>query len=217
MAGYGVLRLNLSYVLHERSTSAAVTQASLACQRHAAWLVCAHLPALPATVDGELPVPVDVWLTANVGAPALLQAALSNFGATTWPVVRVDSVGEGLAPPATGRSHMAADDLAIPASASRDPTQEGQAPPLRSALFFRAPARLALPDGNVCVGIATLLVRPGGRTTQLALRGPFTWPEQEDEVVRALERLIQAYAGQWMPERGLWDLPAELLLPGEIL
>jgi hypothetical protein len=75
---------------------------------------------------------------------------------------------------------------------------------------------LALPDHAGSVGVAALVLRPGGRVTQLALRGPFAWPDEQLGALRALERLIQAHVEQWTPPRGLWDVPAELALADEI-
>jgi hypothetical protein len=60
------------------------------------------------------------------------------------------------------------------------------------------------------------LLRPGGDSAQLSVAGPFDWPNQQVEVLHALERLIQSYADQWLPRAALWPAPAEELLPAEI-
>ena len=60
------LALNLSYVLHERSGSAAVRDVVAACRTHAAWLDSG--PVLPrATTDGAADFHVQAWLTATIG------------------------------------------------------------------------------------------------------------------------------------------------------
>jgi hypothetical protein len=73
-----------------------------------------------------------------------------------------------------------------------------------------------LPEGAARVGVAAIVLRPGARTTQLALRGPFAWPHEESDALRALERLIQAWVDQWTPARALWDAPAEAALGDEV-
>lgn len=89
--------------------------------------------------------------------------------------------------------------------------------PPQTVQFFRAPAMLSLPDDNQRrVGVAALILRPRQRTTLLAIDGIYSWPSERDAALRALERLIQAHAGQWMPSRALWDAPAESLLAAEI-
>lgn len=83
--------------------------------------------------------------------------------------------------------------------------------------FFRAPAQLTLPDLDVLrVGVAVLVARPDRRSSQLLVSGVHDWPADCDAVLRSLERLIQAYAGQWLPPRRLWSAPAETLLANEV-
>jgi hypothetical protein len=182
------LALNLSYVLHERSDSATVRRVADACLRHAQRSAHAGLPAWPKTVDGVPPVNVDLWLSANVGLPALLAGALTQFGAAAAapPVQLIDAT-------------IAAQSLSF-----------------REIEFFRAPATLALPDSVLSIGVAALLLRAGGQTTHLALRGPFAWPAEERAAMRAVERLIQAHVKQWTPTRALWTAPAERLLEDEV-
>lgn len=89
--------------------------------------------------------------------------------------------------------------------------------PYVSCRFFRAPARLALPDDRVRqVGVAALIARPDRHTTHLAITGIHIWPAERDDTVRSLERLAQAHAGQWSPKRTLWPAPAEILLRDEV-
>jgi hypothetical protein len=89
--------------------------------------------------------------------------------------------------------------------------------PVSAHTFFRASASLVLPrTGIERVGVGALVLRPDGHSTQLAIGGVFEWPTQHAEALRAVERLIQAYVDQWLPERALWAAPAETLLAGEI-
>ena len=79
--------------------------------------------------------------------------------------------------------------------------------------FFGAPARLQLPGNEQRqIGIAALVTRPGRTSGLLITRGPFAWPDQELEVLRELETIIQAHAEQWQPAAQLWTSAAEELL-----
>jgi hypothetical protein len=85
------------------------------------------------------------------------------------------------------------------------------------ATFFRAPASLTLPDSAARrVGVAALILRPDRRTSHLEIAGIYDWPSHSADAIHSLERLIQAYAGQWMPPRALWNAPAEMLLKDEV-
>lgn len=77
--------------------------------------------------------------------------------------------------------------------------------PTRECHFFGAPARLTLPESTATVGVAAVVIRPGGRSLQLIIRGPFTMPHDESQVLRELESLIQSHADQWRPSNRLWD------------
>jgi hypothetical protein len=171
------LRTNLSLVLHECSTSPAVTRTAQAAAAHAARLW--RTPeTLPLVTERGLPAGVDLVLTARVGLPARLSALLE-------PETRLRFV-----------DHLDEQAAAV--------------------TFFRAPARLALPalPGNMAV--AAVILRPGGRDAQLVVDGPFDWPAEQDEVVWALERLLQRFPEQWFPDAALWAAPAEVLLADEI-
>ncbi len=77
--------------------------------------------------------------------------------------------------------------------------------PLQEVSFFNAPAMLTLPDPEGTVGVAAVILRPGGRSIQLVSRGPFALPVQLPEALRELESLIQAHADQWKPRARLWN------------
>lgn len=79
--------------------------------------------------------------------------------------------------------------------------------------FFRDQATLSLPAHTTgAVGVAALIVRPGGASRQLIVRGPFDWRTERKTALRAIETIIQAHAEQWMPESRLWVAPAENIL-----
>jgi hypothetical protein len=83
--------------------------------------------------------------------------------------------------------------------------------------FFRAPARLLLPDeSEQCIGVGVVVVRPDGRSAHLRVAGCYQWPQERDAMIRALETMVQAYADQWFPDHALWSGAAEQLLRGEI-
>ena len=181
------LRLNLSWVLHERSDSAAVRATAQSCLRHRARLD--RLPAdagRPVVVDEAAIGGVEDWLTASIGAPALLASALEMaMGRRVRSLVIVDDRRES---------------------------------PGTEVEFFRGPARLVLPGVAPCrVGVAALVVRPDGRTTHLVIPGVHDWPQDREHIMRSLECLVQAHAGQWLPRTALWDEPAENGLRGEVV
>lgn len=171
------LRTNHSFVLHERSDSAAVERTALLATAHAArlWRVPAALPLIE---ERTLPPEIDCVLTAQMGLPARLAAIVGS-----GPRLRfIDHLGE-------------------------------QA---EEVTFFRAAARLALPQLPGRVVVAAVVLRPGGRSAHLVVAGPFDWPGQRDAVIAALERLLQRFIDQWFPCDALWSAPAEVLLAGEV-
>ena len=189
------LALNLSFVLHERSDSAAVARTLAACRQHAARRARLDTPAAPDTIDGVLPAGIDLWLTASVGVPERLPAALDALGVPRAALLRVD---------------VDVDAVSVA------PHESGLAVALHDATLFRAPARLLLPSAPCRVAVVARVLRPAGRTTQLVLRGAYRWPEESGPALRALERIIQPWAEQWLPPRALWEHPAEVLLHDEI-
>jgi hypothetical protein len=171
---------NLSFVLHERSDSAAVLRAAQQAVRHAKH--AGRVPAsLPLVEPRALPANVDIVLSAQIGLPARLAQLVRN---------RAQS------------AQLRFVDHLDGAAAEID--------------LFRAPARLTLPHAPARVAVAAVLLRPGGDSAQLSVAGPFDWPNQQVEVLHALERLLQSYTDQWLPRAALWPAPAEELLPAEI-
>jgi hypothetical protein len=89
---------------------------------------------------------------------------------------------------------------------------------LQPAIFFRDQATLSLPaQATETVGVAALVVRPGGASRQLIVRGPFDWNTERKAALQALEEIIQAHAEQWVPQSRLWILPAEKIFPDEFV
>lgn len=84
------------------------------------------------------------------------------------------------------------------------------------AIFFRDQATLFFPSQVTGMfGVAALIVRPGGASQQLIVRGPFDWKTEHKPALRALEEIIQAHAEQWTPRSRLWVVPAEVIFPDE--
>jgi hypothetical protein len=89
--------------------------------------------------------------------------------------------------------------------------------PDTEALLFRGLAQLVLPDATPRrIGVAALVLRPGGGSAQLNVTGAFDWPDEVGQALEAVERLIQPFASQWLPRRTLWQARVEEALPGEI-
>ena len=171
---------NLSYVLHERSDSAAVLRTAKEALRHAKQ--ASRVPAtLPLVAPRPLPANVEVVLSAQLGLPA-----------------RLAQVVRAQAPAAQLRfiDHL-----------------EGSTAEVQ---LFRAPARLTLPYAPAKVAVVAVVLRPGGESAQLSVAGPFEWPAQQADMLRAIEALLQSYPDQWFPREALWAEPAEDLLAGEV-
>ncbi len=89
---------------------------------------------------------------------------------------------------------------------------------LQPAVFFRDQADLSLPARVTgTVGVAALIVRPGGASQQLIVRGPFQLSTERKAVLKTVEEIIQAHAEQWMPELRLWTAPAEAVFPNDVV
>jgi hypothetical protein len=178
------LCLNLSYVLHERSTSQAVRQCASRCRSNEKRVQRLTEPTGPSVVTGDPTLPHDHVLTAHLGAHAALSRSILAAGGTlAHEIVMIDAPGNDL------RSHR----------------------------FFRATAALRLPsDQPARVMVAALVLRPGGRSTQLAVAGCFDWPDEKALAICAVESLIRSYVDQWSPPRALWADSAEVLLQDEI-
>jgi len=164
-----MMAVNLSFVLHEESTSRVVQRAVKISKQQRPGQI-SHI-----VIDGDAEINVTLWLAPSVGDISDIGIALSSNS----PVLQIDR----------GTGHT------------------------RNVNFFGAPARLTLPGSeNQNIGIAALVIRPGRKSGLLITRGPFTWPDQKQEVVRELEAIIQAHAEQWQPAVQLWPAAAETLL-----
>jgi len=198
-------RLNLSYVLHEPSTSAVVRAAAERSNAEARRLRRATA-ALAALSDAALRQRIVVL-------------------ATTQP----DALSQGTAPPAIASIHLgpwwllprvlgliASDGTPRPVHLIDQPA----AAATRIVPFFRAPARLAVPDASAPdypAWFAALVLRPGGDTLLLQLDtvpGSEASPTERDAaLVGAAERAIRAHVEQWSCPGPLWDASAERSLP----
>ncbi len=82
--------------------------------------------------------------------------------------------------------------------------------------FFGATADLHLPPRTFSrVGVAVVVARPGHRSSQLEVAGPFEWTSEQQHAERALEMLLQRHATQLLVARALWAAPFEVTNPQE--
>lgn len=200
------LALNLSYVLHEPSTSPEIHAAvrtlqtthrrvQRATQRLASRADEAVIPCVVPHHEHALQLlqstaPHSIHLlTLTLGAwqllPRLIALHTYQSKPTVWVLERLPMVGP-----------------------ARD----------RPFLLFRAPTRLALPeallDNAVPVWFATAAFRPGWQSVLLHL---CPLPEQPTERLtmlgQSIEEVLRNFWPQWYPERALWPAPAEVVLP----
>jgi hypothetical protein len=200
------LALNLSYILHEPSTSPEIHAAvhtlqttrrrvqratrRLASRADEAVIPCIvphHEHALH-LLQSTAPRSIHL-LTLTLGAwqllPRLIALHAYQSKPTLWLLERLPMVGP-----------------------ARD----------RPFLLFRAPTRLALPeallDNSVPVWFATAAFRPGWQSVLLHL---CPLPEQPAERLttlgQSIEEVLRNFWPQWYPERALWPAPAEAVLP----
>jgi hypothetical protein len=212
VSGQSSLQINLSYVLHEPSDSRAVHRAARASNRfdrnrrsmlqqfqslsdaalRERLVIAPTLDGDTATIDAD-----TLILSAQVGLPELVPDVLRAC----------NPVEEGAQPPIP----LLADGAFSP-------------PECMYVQLFRAPAFLVNPAEFASPGplyVLAVVRRPGGGSLQLVGEGvdsPFDiddhgQPGWGRSVIRALERVIQAYVDQWTPVRPLWDRPAEVELP----
>lgn len=198
-------RLNLSYVLHEPSTSALVRDFA---ERSSAETRRLHraTAALAALPDSALRERVVVLATSPLDARGdeTSPAAIASIHLGPW----------WLLPRVLGL--VASDGTPWPVHVIDQPA----AAVTRTVPFFRAPARLALPEASASgypAWFAALVLRPGGGTLLLRLEavpGPEASPAERDAaLLGAAERVIRAHVEQWSCPGPLWDAPAELSLP----
>ncbi len=204
------VRLNLSYVLHEPSTSRQVESAArqvIANERKAraavdrlSRLSDAELlrrvvsPVLLGTID--LPIS-ESYVTLQIGAWQLVPRLLAALRVTR---------------------HV---DRPLPVHVQfLDGLTGGQTV---ATPFFRGPAQLRLPSttssGRLPGHFVSLILRPGGDRVQLILDPLNADPRQDPraDVLRAArplaEAVLRSHAGQWFCSRNLWPRPAEQELP----
>ncbi len=196
---FQALYLNLSYVLHEPSTSPLVDRfaRSLLAQRRRAQHASRHMSLwrdeefIPRVVFRDETL---LWafqrdcasgvFSIDIGATELLARTLHLVTPASKPPVsvwHVDHPGENKIP------------TAVP--------------------LFRAPAHLFLPPGTALPRwFAILIFRPGWRSVlldlvQLSGNYPIT------ALAEAIEHALRSYTEQWWGWRAWWDQPAEEVLP----
>lgn len=191
-----VLSVNLSYVLHEPSTSKSVKRAARAIkrfERHQPGLrdrilklsdsdLLGRVICVPGSNDSAGSLTSDVpIISAHVGLPELLPRIIRLL-------TGVDFLPE---------IHLIDDPIH-----AQKPVE---------LQLFGAPARFDLPldkGGDIPVAIAGLVVRPGNETLMFSCSlVPFS------DALRSVEALIRDHHNQWMPQRSLWAAPAEVTIP----
>ncbi|GEM_PF-547911 len=194
-----ILRLNLSYVLHEPSSSATVRRfvqqlldnaraASGASRRIMTWTDERFLPTLVVRDERVLwnfqRDQSPIVLTIDLGASSLLQRALHLLLPSTSPVRTVWSI-----------DRWSGDTRSY------------------SCTLFRAETTIALPaSSEFPAWFAILVFRPGWRSLLLDLSHLSATTFHRD-LVRTLERVIRDYTDQWWCWRPWWPVPAEEVLP----
>jgi hypothetical protein len=197
------LKLNLSYVLHEPSTSRTVRQAARTSRGFArrkgnllrafSRLSDADLRACvvlhPRTADAlRGRRPRDGIITASIGLPDLIARCIevTQDLRDTGNITIVDSPSPHLQP--------------------------------TEVEFFGATAGLnfgeEVSEKRESV-VAGLIVRPGGESLMLTATRINVGSENhvDGRVCRELESLIREFVDQWTPEKTLWDIPAERGIP----
>lgn len=201
------LRLNLSYVLHEPSTSPAVgalARQVLANRRRIGTatrrlsslddltLLTRVVPRDHRRLWAVQARPPDTLLTVRLGAWALLERVIGLHLGEQHPPAELHLLDEV-------------------------PADSGWRLPL-----FRAKACLALPPTKHLASrracFATLVFRPGWRTLLLDLTPLAGDPVEEREpwvtsLASAVEAAIREFTDQWLCARPLWEAPAERALP----
>lgn len=204
------VRLNLSYVLHEPSTSRQVKNAArqiIANERKARAAVerlsrlpdteILHRVSAPFSLD-EIDFPVsESFVTLQIGAWQLIPRVLA--------ALRV----------AQGLEHQLPVQVQFLDGLTGGPTV--------ATRFFRAAAQLRLPSNNPSGQrpnyFVSLILRPGGEHVQLELDRLMVDSERESRagVLNAsgplAEAVVRSHSGQWFCLRPLWPRPAEQELP----
>uniref|UniRef100_A0A831TBE2 Uncharacterized protein n=1 Tax=Thermorudis peleae TaxID=1382356 RepID=A0A831TBE2_9BACT len=202
-----ILRLNLSYVLHEPSTSPAV--GALARQVLSNWRRIAAATRRLGSLD-------DLALLTRV----VVRNYRSLWAAQAQPPDMLLTVRLGAWP-------LLERVVGLHLGEQRSPAQlhllDGQpASPSWDLPLFRAPARVSLPPVEQLAGqracFATLVFRPGWRTLLLDLTPLAGDPAEEREpwvasLGTAAEAAIRGFTDQWLCAHALWEAPAERALP----
>jgi hypothetical protein len=207
----GTLELNLSYVLHEPSTSRAIQQVARRARRFArerkrlldhfrrldpdelAHRLIVH-PRL--TGDSDWPEEPAMIVTAHVGFPEMLPIVINASG-----LKKVD----------WSRSDIAMIDDVVSVSESV------YVQLFRGLASMRAPASESRPHVAL---VASVVLRPGMQELQLAgtwvanpiVSGPDGNPTWNKALLSSVESMILDHVDQWTPTCALWEKPAETML-----
>lgn len=204
------LTLNLSYVLHEPSTSAIVQETAQrvlathqALRRVADQFARLPDPSFQQGIVVVTPPPTDAPPRRRPPSPRIVSAHVGPF----WLLERVLAL--------TARQR----GIALPPEPVflDDPT----GPHPVTIPFFRAPARLQLKREDLHRGVpvefVTVALRPGGRTLHFRIdrvsQGTEDPETVEQRLIAAAERAIREHVEQWFCPGPLWDAPAEQSLP----
>lgn len=202
--------INLSYVLHEPSTSDQVRGAARRLVETEPGLrrAVAALASLP---DPDLRERVVIHAPGglpDVASDEPLVALSLQIGA--WPLLpRVLAL---LGRPGTGAQRPPWRVWLLDDPGSRSSQRFD---------LFRAPARLCVPDTALMLEwFAVLVLRPGSNTLLLAVErlaesecGPNETTARLRRAIPAAETAIRSHVGQWLCPVPLWEKPAEDYLP----
>jgi hypothetical protein len=205
------LRLNISFVLREPSTSRAVQRAVRESRRFS---------RRRQKLARRFSSMSDAEFTSRVVMHTAMRESLVSL--RVFPDIVTASIG---LPELLPRSITLAgfDEPSIPEAAAHVVDGDANPEELREVTLFNAPATLDIPatigpDSQVLV--AGLVVRPGEQGLMLAGRIIETPSEAsdplQDTLAAPLEDLIRDFVDQWTPSRKLWGAPVEELVPASL-
>jgi hypothetical protein len=211
------LAINLSYVLHEPSDSAAVASA-MRDARQRRYQVTRAVRALDSLPNDALRA--RTTLTPRL-ADALASGSTLDVVYTThtgaWPIL--ERLLHLCAAPHAGGAFTRTTELVLLDGLLSDERRES------TCSFFRGVARLATAlgpssPGTTAAGYIAAVVRPGDESIMLS--GGIAGASDVDScarcaiptnVLRLAESHVRDFLAQWQPPRTLWDEAAEITLP----
>jgi hypothetical protein len=200
-----ILRVNLSYVLHEPSTAEAVQRTAEQLRRESSRIE-RTTRALASLNDEELRARVIAEGNApETRSPVPSALEVVTFRAGAWSLLPRIMRCTGHTRDDQPASYTCIDDADCRSMAT-----------LR---FFGAPAALCVPaldsTADRCWAFAAAVIRPGDET--VLLRVQLIDARNRDDGLRSVvdcaETTIREFVTQWDAERALWTSPAEFTLP----